>query len=121
VSWLEFSQHDLNDCPDTAPNQIKGWEQVLRQATLPNAELAKNVEIIYGDGPLSNAMRTSGIIERIAKDVRRFDWPNGITLHFDHCDQGAYWDKETRTIMLCDDYVNRFIKQSTILELKAKN
>lgn len=40
-----------------------------------------------------------------------FDWPANITVHFDHCDMGASWSRSKKIILLCDDYVQRFIQQ----------
>jgi uncharacterized membrane protein YgcG len=111
IEWLEFSESDLADCSDTAPDQRAGWLSVLEPHLHGGGKRSQNVSVIYGQGPMADTMRDSGVIERFAADVRRFDWPHPVTIHFDHCDDGAYWSRTKRTIVLCDDYVGRFITQ----------
>lgn len=115
IAWLGFSESDLSDCSDTAPDQIEGWSAVLASHMRPDGDPSEKVEVIYGEGPLAEAMQATGILEIVATDLRRFDWPEPITLHFDHCDRGASWSRSERRILLCDDYVSRFIKQAETL------
>lgn len=111
VAWLDFSEDDLSDCSDTAPDQVEGWNAILAPHIRPDGDPSSNVEVIYGEGPMAASMKATGVLEVIAMDLRKFDWPEKITLHFDHCDQGAFWSRSERTIMLCDDYVQRFVEQ----------
>lgn len=110
IEFLEFSENDLSDCSDN-PDQIEGWTKIVSPHLLPDGKKSEMVEVIYGDGPMKDQMMVSGLIEEFAEDVRRFNWPNPITVHFDHCDTGAAWSRENRTITLCDDYVARFVVQ----------
>ncbi|MDX8352563.1 DUF4344 domain-containing metallopeptidase [Cognatiyoonia sp. IB215182] len=111
VAWLEFPETDLADCSDTAPDQIAGWEAIIAPHLLPASERSERVEVIYGEGPMKSAMQASGMFDAFADEVRRFDWPEKITLHFDHCGEGAYWNRTNRLITLCDEYVQRFVDQ----------
>ena len=121
VTWLKISERDLADCSDTTPDQIDGWAEILDPYRLQKGgDLAKNVRIIYGEGPLKGAMMETKLMENFALEAAKFDWPHQITLHFDHCDRGAYWSRSTRTIMLCDNYVLRFMEQGRTLA-SAKN
>jgi hypothetical protein len=111
VTFLEFTERDLADCSDTAPDQIAGWERVLEPHLMPTGRLSRQVEVIYGEGFLKDDMIHSGVVEHFAERLRVFDWPRQITVHFDACDQGASWNRNTRTILLCEDLVFRFISQ----------
>jgi len=115
LAWLGVSDHDLADCSDTAPDQIKGWEKVLAPNILPDGEMSENVEVIFGEGPMKDEMRQSGVMRNFGNAIRVFDWPNPITVRFDHCDIGAQWSRTERSILLCDDYVQRFIDQGEAL------
>ena len=106
-----FSQDDLSDCSDTAPAQELGWVRLLEPYRTTQGKLSKNVELIYGEGPMKSAMQASGILNEFIEHVRLFNWPNTIIVHFDHCDVGAFWSRNERKITLCDDYVQRFIDQ----------
>jgi len=117
ISWLEFTQHDLSDCSDTAPDQIDSWANILRPHQLSSGQYSNKVEIIYGEGPMKHEMQVAGLLEGFAGEMRRFDWPKNITIHFDHCDAGASWNRAQRTILLCDDYVMRFIAQGETMDL----
>lgn len=119
VTFLELSERDLSDCSDTGPDQQLGWERTLAPHMLPDGTRSGLVEAIFGEGPMKDAVAQSGLIQTFAADVARFDWPAPITLHFDHCDRGAYWSRSTRTITLCDDYVQRFITQGRALAAAA--
>ncbi|MGI9498421.1 MAG: DUF4344 domain-containing metallopeptidase [Geminicoccaceae bacterium] len=110
-AWADFSDSDAADCSDTAPDQIEGWSQVLAPNLLPPGEESENVELIFGEGPLKEHVQASGMMERLAEIARRFDWPKPIILHFDQCDKGSSWNRKARRILLCDDYVMRFIHQ----------
>lgn len=115
ISWLDIKQYDLDDCSDTAPDQMNGWNSVLKAHLLPENSKSPNVELIFGEGPMKDAMMDSGVMQDFEKIVRRFDWPQQITLHFDHCPSGAFWDRSDRLILLCDSYVQRFIDQGHAL------
>ena len=112
VEWLMFSKNDLADCSDTAPDQIKGWIAVLEPHVRPTGNPSTNVGVIYSEGPLKDIMIASGLIEDFADHARHFDWPRSITIHFNHCNRGAFWNRSNRVIMLCDDCVQRFIEQT---------
>jgi hypothetical protein len=111
TAWVGFSEDELADCSDTAPDQIEGWGKVLAPHRLPPGALSANVEVIYGEGPMEDAMRATGVIEQVAEVARMLDWPEPIVLHFDHCDFGSSWSRDDRTVLLCDDYVARFVQQ----------
>lgn len=112
VAFAEFSSNDLSDCSDTAPDQIAAWDKMMN--TLQNETQDGNgvVEVIYGEGPMTTDFMATGVMDTIADIARSFPWPQGtITLHFDHCDSGASWSRSERKVLLCDDYVARFIQQ----------
>ena len=111
IHWLKFSKNDLSDCSDTAPDQEKGWLDILEPYRLTSDTSSKKVELIYGEGPMKNMMKKSGILDEFVAHVKLFDWPHKITIHFDHCDIGASWSRSKKRILLCDDYVQRFIQQ----------
>lgn len=112
VAFAAFSERDLADCSDLAPAQEAGWTRVLQ----PLLGAGVPVTVTYGDGPMTDAMRATGLMEELAGIARAFAWPSpGITLHFDHCDMGASWNRSERTILLCDDYVARFMRQAEAL------
>jgi len=63
------------------------------------------------------AFAQTGILEEIAQIAATLPWEGeGITLHFDHCDSGAFWSRNKRKILLCDSYVARFVAQGLSLE-----
>lgn len=110
-SWGIFSENDLRNCYDFAPEIARGWRRVLDQYTLPNDVPTREFRIIYGEGPMKEDMMKSGFLEEIGDIISRFDWHSRITLHFDHCDSDSWWSRSRRTIFLCDGYVSRFIEQ----------
>jgi hypothetical protein len=116
VAWLDFNQGDLDDCSDTAPDQIEGWQAVLAPHWLPEGRSSRKVEVIYGEGVLREDMIAAGVVDEVARIAARFDWPHPVTLHFDACDSGARWSRQSRTILLCDSYVARFVNQGRALE-----
>jgi hypothetical protein len=111
VAWIGYSPQDLSDCADTAPDQIEGWIQILTPHLRPDGQPSTHVEVVYGEGPLREAMLATGVMEEIADLARRLDWPEPIRLHFDHCDRRASWSRNERRVLLCDSYVERFIRQ----------
>lgn len=111
VAWVGFSEDEKADCSDTAPDQIEGWSEVLAPHRLPEGEVSNKIEVIYGEGPMKDHMVASGVMERAASFARTFDWPEPIVLHFDDCDGGASWSRDDRRVLLCDDYVARFVAQ----------
>jgi len=115
VRWLNFSENDLADCSDTAPNQEDSWVGLLEPFRLSPDQRSPNVELIYGEGPMKKIMEDSGILNVFAAQARLFDWPAKITIHFDHCDFGASWSRSERRLLICDDYVQRFIYQGNNL------
>lgn len=114
VQFAEFSEHDLADCSDTAPDQFEAWTKIVEELQLEGG--GSTVEVIYGEGSMTSAFMDTGVLEMVAEIAATFPWKNGgITIHFDHCDSGAFWNRDSRTILLCDDYVARFIMQGSTL------
>lgn len=75
------------------------------------------VRVIYGEGPMKETFVAAGVMEMVAQIAREFAWPNTpITLHFDHCSRGASWSRSKRRILLCDEYVERFVKQGKLIQ-----
>lgn len=108
VAFADFSDRDLAECSDTAPDQFEAWQKVID--TLPRG--SGNVRVIYGEGPMKDAFRDTGLLEEIGALAREFDWPDGpITLHFDNCSGGASWSRSKKRVLLCDTYVARFVTQ----------
>ncbi len=101
-------------CADSTPEIMRGWRRALAPVTMPPGQVSNEVRVIYGEGPLKETMMASGIMEQVADMIRRLDWHSQITLHFDHCDGGATWSRNGRTILLCDEYVMRFVDQAAI-------
>lgn len=108
-AWIGLSEDDANACADAAPELIRSWRRVLRPNMMPDGMKTSEFRIVYGDGPLKVMMQASGLMEDVGEIIRRFDWHSLITLHFDHCDRGAYWRRNGRMIVLCDDYVARIM------------
>lgn len=112
VAFAGFSPDDLTDCSDTAPDQIAAWDDVVNTLQNDTPVGSGFVEVIYGEGPMKTDFMATGVMDAIADIARSFPWPQGtITLQFDHCDAGASWSRSDRKVLLCDDYVTRFIQQ----------
>ncbi len=117
VEWLEFSQDDLDDCSDTAPDQAHGWGRVLEQYLLPEDEVSDNVTLVEADDIERSALDgLSSVLASAHSDMRRFDWPNPITLQIENCPGTAFWRRTSRTITLCVGYIHRFYRQGKVLE-----
>ncbi len=117
VEWLEFSQDDLDDCSDTAPDQARGWGRVLEQYLLADNEVSDKVTLVEADDVERSALDgLSGVLASAHSDLRRFDWPNPITLQIENCPGTAFWRRTSRTITLCVSYVHRFYRQGKGLE-----
>jgi len=121
IAWANFSKRDLADCSDTAPQQIESWKSTLLPFVAKITKNPNSVIIIYGEGPYKKVMRDSEILERIAVEANRFTWPETVTLHFDHCDGSASWQRKSRTIRLCDNYIKRFIQQEARISSLASS
>jgi hypothetical protein len=117
IAFADFSEHDLADCSDIAPEQIEDWDRVLAPFLRTASDPLATIQILFGEGPMKDAMKSSALLAEIATIAGNFAWPNGgITLHFDHCDRGASWSRSERRILLCDDYVARFIRQGDAID-----
>ena len=117
VEWLGFSERDLRDCADTAPDQFRGWAAVLEQHALPEGEASGNVVLIVADDIEERTVRgLSGLVDAALSDLRRFDWPEPVSLHIENCPRTAWWSRSSRTVTLCASYVHRFWRQGKSLE-----
>ena len=117
VEWIEFSQDDLDDCSDTALDQAHGWGRALEQYFLPEHKVSDNVTLVEADDIERSALDgLSGILVAAHSDLRRFDWPNPITLHIENCPGTAFWRRTSRTITLCVSYIHRFYRQGKVLK-----
>jgi hypothetical protein len=115
VEWIGLSEHDANDCSDTAPDMIDGWERVLAPHRLAEGEVSDNVIVQYGEASHTSAVRQSALLEEIADVMRRYDWPHPVVLHFDSCGrEGSSWSRTERRILMCDEYFDRFVRQQSV-------
>lgn len=119
TAWVGFTADELAVCSDTEPDQIDGWGKVLAPHILPPDDRSANVEAIYGEGPMAEAMRAAGVMEQVAEVARRLDWSDPIVLHFHHCDVGGSWSRDDRTVLLCDDDAARFVAQGEKVAAQA--
>ena len=65
------------------------------------------VDVILGEGPWKGAKERSEILPLARRMLEMFDWHSLITLHIDHCDRGAVWERNGRRILLCDNVIDR--------------
>lgn len=115
VDGRPFSERDLTDCGEIGEQTANGWMRTI--APLQTNAPSQNVVVSYDDVYLADAVQGSGVLEEVARIARRFDWPEQITLALKDCGNGtgAYWSRSTRTITLCDSYVDRFQSQDFAL------
>ena len=117
IEWLGFSERDLDDCADTAPDQVRGWAAVLEQHALPEGKASENVVLIVADDIEERTVRgLSGLVDTVLADLRRFAWPEPVSLHIENCPGAAWWSRSNRTVTLCVSYIHRFWRQGKRLE-----
>ncbi|MDE0524140.1 MAG: DUF4344 domain-containing metallopeptidase [Boseongicola sp.] len=117
IEWLGFSERDLRDCADTAPDQFRGWAAVIEQHALPEGKASENVVLIVADDIEDRTVQgLSGLVDAALSDLRRFDWPEPVSLHIENCPRTAWWSRSSRTITLCVSYIHRFWRQGMRLE-----
>lgn len=112
-AWFGMSGNDATACSNYAPATLDGWLAVL-SPHLRHArpgEPSPMVEVVYGDGPLAPLVRASGVAEDAAGILGVLGWDAPLAIVVDGCDEEAWWDGESRSIMLCDAYVARFMAQ----------
>ncbi len=110
-SWAGLSDNDAAGCAEAAPEIARSWRRALAQLLAPDGFETREFRIAYGDSPLTETLRASGLMEEIGAEITRFDWHSQITLLFEACDGGAGWSRSRRTIRLCDSYLQRFLDQ----------
>ncbi|MGH1447089.1 MAG: DUF4344 domain-containing metallopeptidase [Cognatishimia sp.] len=119
--YLEWAQRlgmtgqEAKHCVESAPEIARGWRRVLAPLAMPPTVPTTEVRVIFGEGPMKMAMENSRAFQQMKKILESFDWHSQITLHGDHCDEGASWSRGRRRILLCDDYVLRFEEQARLL------
>lgn len=115
TKWANLSQADLDNCSDLAPQITQGWEKTLKPLSI-KGKASTNLVIEYERSPYHEALKNSKIFEKIATHLRKFNWPNKITLLLRKCNGSAYWKGAQRNIILCDQYIARFITQSQAIK-----
>ena len=94
IEWIGLSEDDANDCSDTAPDAIEGWERVLAPHRLAEDELSAKIAVQYGEASHTTAIQQSALLEEIAEVMRRYDWPHPVALEFRSCGrEGASWSR----------------------------
>jgi len=110
-TWVGFSENDLNGCSETSPAVEEEWQRIF-SGIRSDSKLHKDlINVRYGNSHLNDYVKELGMLERLAEEASKFNWPNSIEIYFSVCDGGAYWSKQYRIITLCDRYVERFIEQ----------
>lgn len=113
--WINLGEKRADDCSDTAPDIIESWSRILAPHQ-KEAEAKGQVIVQYGEAPNTALIQSSGVVEEVAKIMREFAWPNDIILHFDSCGrEAAYWSRQERRILLCDEYFARFLRQANAM------
>ena len=110
-SWAGLSDQDAYGCADAAPELLRSWRRVLRPNMMPDGMTSSEFRVVYEDGPMTAMVEEHGLLEEVGDIIGRFDWHSLITLHFDRCDKGAYWRRNGRTIVLCDEYFMHIMLQ----------
>ncbi len=107
----ELPQDAAEGCAEAAPEISRSWRRIVAPYRMPEGTQTNEFRLVYEDGPLSDAMRESGVLEELELVFRGIDWHSQITLEFARCAGGAVWRRNGRTITLCDSYVARFATQ----------
>ena len=99
-------------CRDTSSEIARSWRRILAPLAMPPEARVSEVAVIFGDGPWKTVMEESEVTRIVYDMLRGIDWHSQITLHFDHCDAGARWQRNGRRIQLCDALIERFEEQA---------
>ncbi|QPH53034.1 DUF4344 domain-containing metallopeptidase [Pontivivens ytuae] len=101
------------DCRDRVPEIARAWRRIVAPLRMPEGSRVTEVRVIVGEGPWEQALRRSRLPDTMEDLLAAFDWHSQITLHFDHCEGGASWSRNSRTILVCDDLIERLEGLST--------
>ncbi len=99
-------------CRERAPEISRSWRRIISPLRLPDGALVNEVFFPIGEGPWETAVRDSTLHNQLQQVLSSFDWHSQIALHFDHCEGGAGWSRNGRTILICDDLIERFETQN---------
>jgi len=103
---------EARECRDFAPEIERAWRRATAPLYLPEGERVTEVRVIFGDGPMKEAMEGSRAFATMRTHLRRIDWHSQIALHGDSCDGAASWFRSSRKIRICDNLVRRLEAQA---------
>ena len=104
--------NEAGNCRDTAAEVGRAWRRILVPFAMPEGARVTEVRINIGEGPWATAVQNSTLPETLRPIMASFDWHSLVTLQFDNCEGGAYWSRNGRTILVCDDLLARFERQN---------
>lgn len=110
-----MTAREASNCRDFAPEVARSWRRALAKLEMPETARVTEVRFIVGEGPMERDFRRSNAMKEMTGVLSSVDWHSLITLHADHCDRGASWDRGRRTILICDTYAQRFEDQDRAL------
>lgn len=111
-----MTANEASACRDTSSEIARSWRRILAPLAMrPDARITE-VAVIFGDGPWKTVMEESDVIRTVYGLLSGIDWHSQITLHIDHCDEGARWERNGRRILLCDALIDRFEEQARRLD-----
>ncbi len=98
---------DAADCRERATEVARSWRRIAAPLRMPDGAQVVETRVLIGEGPWTTALERSRLPDTMGDLLAAFDWHSQITLHFDHCDGGASWSRNGRTILVCDDLIAR--------------
>lgn len=112
-----MSERDISNSRDYGAEIHRSWRRLLQPFWMPDGVESPETRFIYDtENPIVNQLRASGITKELETAVSRFDWHSQITIHFANGDGGAGWSRSKRTITVNSEYVQRFIKQGSVVK-----
>ena len=103
-------------CRDSAPEIARAWRRVLAQLAMPVGARVTEVRIDFEQEAWHETLEASGLGEVAWSLLSGFDWHSQITLLVADCDGGARWQRNGRTIRICDALIERFQNQVVLRE-----
>ncbi|MEM7644139.1 MAG: DUF4344 domain-containing metallopeptidase [Pseudomonadota bacterium] len=99
-------------CRDAAPEIARSWRRILAPLAMPEDARVTEVTVDADESRWRAALQASEAGQLMVDTLTSIDWHSRITLRVAPCDGGAQWQRNGRTILVCDALIDRFEGQA---------
>lgn len=112
-----MSEEDVRRAADYGTEVHRSWRRILRPLWMPEGAASGEARLQMEEGfPAMDELLAGPFLGELRTALVRFDWHSQVTLRFVEGDGGAAWSRSKRAVTVHSGYLQRFVRQGSLVK-----